>query len=131
MDWRHARARSRGDARGGLALARGVDAGRPPWFYLRRLPGNRRAWRDGLPARSITGYGAPTEERTMLRVIMTPLPPCPTSPRLGALERKRRLWWGDERRNRAVAAVARAVAAGDSEALLGLGLRLTPRELEA
>src|SRR5262245_38116750 len=67
----------------------------------------------------------------MPRVLMATLPSCPTSPRWGALERKRRLWWGDERRNRAVAAVARAVASGDSGTLLGLGLRLTPGEREA
>jgi hypothetical protein len=62
-------------------------------------------------------------------VVLLQTPACPVSPHWAGLERKRRVLWHNEPRNRALAAAARAVQEGEVKALRPLGVRLRRADL--
>lgn len=79
----------------------------------REWPGQRR---------KIEAHAAP-------RVLIATLPVCPVDPNWRALERKRRLWWSNQRRHRWVARLATALLNADADALCDTGTMLKRDEL--
>lgn len=62
------------------------------------------------------------------RVVMVDVPSCPMNPAWDPVERKRRLWWHNDKRHLFVAGLAQALVTGDKDELRNHGIQLTHTE---